>query len=87
MELKDMLEEEKGEKTLVGVFQTNAMARGSENSVGLILLEASRFNHSCLPNLDHFWADPYQRVFATRDIKKGEEVFVTYGPDYWLGHA
>jgi hypothetical protein len=24
---------------------------------------------------------------ATRDIKKGEEVFVTYGPDYWLGHA
>ena len=24
---------------------------------------------------------------ATRDIKKGDEVFVTYGPDYWLGHA
>jgi len=21
---------------------------------------------------------------ATRDIKKGEEIFVTYGPDYWL---
>lgn len=23
---------------------------------------------------------------ATRDIKKGEEILVTYGPDYWAGH-
>ena len=24
---------------------------------------------------------------ATRDIQAGEEIFVTYGPDYWLGYA
>jgi len=24
---------------------------------------------------------------ATRDIKAGDEIFVTYGPDYWLGYA
>jgi len=24
---------------------------------------------------------------ATRDIKAGEEVLVTYGPDFWLGHS
>lgn len=24
---------------------------------------------------------------ATKDIAKGQEIFVTYGPDYWLGHA
>ena len=24
---------------------------------------------------------------ATRDVEKGEEIFVTYGPDFWLGHA
>ena len=22
---------------------------------------------------------------ATRDIRKGEEIFVTYGPEYWMG--
>lgn len=24
---------------------------------------------------------------ATRDILEGEEILVTYGPDYWVGHA
>ncbi|KAK1738827.1 hypothetical protein QTG54_010143 [Skeletonema marinoi] len=23
-------------------------------------------------------------TFASKDIKKGEEVMVTYGPDYWM---
>ena len=26
-------------------------------------------------------------MIATRDVKRDEEIFVTYGPDFWLGHA
>ena len=26
-------------------------------------------------------------MVATRDITKGEEILLTYGPDFWLGHA
>jgi len=29
----------------------------------------------------------HMMTVATRDIEEGEEILVTYGPDYWAGHA
>ena len=48
--------------------------------VGLFL-DFSRFNHSCMPNSDYFYANPYIRLYATRDIMKGEEITFSYCGD------
>ena len=48
--------------------------------VGLFL-DFSRFNHSCMPNSDYFYADPYIRLYATRNIMKGEEITFSYYGD------
>merc|ERR1719150_1892588 len=36
------------------------------------------FNHSCLQNVDHVFVEPFQRVYAVRNIKKGEELCTAY---------
>lgn len=38
----------------------------------------ARFNHSCLPNALFEWREDKQVVLAACDIKKGEEIFVSY---------
>lgn len=64
---------------ILGVTKTNAFAvpcRGSQKYV--TCLKASRFNHSCAPNVLVVYSDPYERIFAVRNIKKGEELCITY---------
>ncbi|KAK0492533.1 SET domain-containing protein [Armillaria luteobubalina] len=60
--------------TISGIFNTNAFSDGG------IVIRASRFNHSCLPNARYSYheATNRQRIFALTDIRKGEEIFVMY---------
>ena len=43
----------------------------------------SLFNHSCLPNTNHLFVPGTHalKVYTSRDLEPGEQVFITYGPD------
>ncbi len=62
------------EDTISGIYNTNAFSDGG------IVIRASRFNHSCLPNARYSYheATNRERIFALADIRKGEEIFVMY---------
>ncbi|KAJ7705303.1 hypothetical protein B0H17DRAFT_920112 [Mycena rosella] len=57
----------------IGIYRTNALPDG-------LCHDASRFNHSCLPNARYSWhaKTGQQRIFALTDIAAGEEICVTY---------
>ena len=71
--------------TFLGIMKSNLieLQKFDVNQAGLFM-ECSRFNHSCMPNADTFFAEPYMRVFAIRDILKGEEICFTYYGDNLL---
>lgn len=67
---------------LEDVLNTNAfdtVLDDPESPVGLFLT-ASRLNHSCLPNADHFCGDElgWKSFVANRDITEGEEITISY---------
>lgn len=64
-----------GPKTLAGIVGTNAF--GNDKSF-CVFKEASRFNHSCCPNMDHHWSAGHYRFTAARDIAAGEELCISY---------
>ena len=45
-----------------------------------IFLQCSRFNHSCSPNARYSWNPEIKRlrIYALRDIARGEEILVSY---------
>ena len=63
---------------LEGIIKSNRFTADEDNSGSVMCIEASRFNHSCLPNVLHRFSKPFERVFAIRDIKKGEELCTSY---------
>eukprot|EP00415_Alexandrium_ostenfeldii_P000376 UN0376 len=67
-----------GHKTVKGIFKTNCLGAGVDAEESLLCAEVSRFNHSCVQNVAHAWAPPHERVYAVRDIKKGEELCTCY---------
>lgn len=55
------------------------------NTICLVFGYGSIYNHSNNHNVD-FYVDPnnhYFEYYANKDIKKGDELLVTYGSDYW----
>lgn len=62
---------------IMAIYETNTFEAG-EGSV--ICPEASRINHSCLPNVHHCWNKSIGRetVHAVKDIAAGEEILTTY---------
>ncbi len=62
---------------IMAIYETNAFGAGEGN---VICPEASRINHSCLPNVHHYWNDNIGRetVHAVKDIAAGEEILTTY---------
>ena len=50
-----------------------------------LFLDCSRFNHSCIPNSEVYYSEPYLRVLAVKDIKEGEEICFTYFGDTIFG--
>jgi hypothetical protein len=61
------------------IFRTNAYNSGEQ--IGLFP-KIARINHSCRPNASYYWSDKLNKriVYATRKIREGEEVFVSYIP-------
>jgi hypothetical protein len=56
-----------------GIYRTNTFWDG-------LCLDASSFNHSCVPNARYSWHEKSgrQRIFALCDIAKDEEICVSY---------
>ena len=65
------------EKTLLGIVSTNGLIQ--QNGKTLVFIEISKLNNSCLPNVAFEFVPPYGRIFAVKDIKKGEELCIDYG--------
>lgn len=72
-------------RTPQGVYDTNSYRLGNDPKGGLFLTIA-RINHSCRPNVTHFWSTHLQQklIFAARDIDIGEELLTTYGPGHCM---
>lgn len=72
-------------RTPQGVYDTNSFRLGNDPRGGLFLTIA-RINHSCRPNVTHFWSTRLQQklIFAARDIDIGEELLTTYGPGHCM---
>ena len=67
-----------GVKSLLGIKQSNAFAKDANGYLSVLCPGLSKFNHSCLQNVDHVFVEPYQRVYAVRNIKKGDELCTAY---------
>ena len=67
---------------LVDILKTNTFATHVEGSQlpAALCLTASRINHSCVPNTDHFHGDKsnWMSFVANRDITEGEEITISY---------
>ncbi len=49
---------------------------------------ARYINHACAPNAEAFNYDDKKIVIeAIEDIKRGEEITIDYGKEYWLDHC
>ncbi|KAJ3717822.1 hypothetical protein C8R42DRAFT_153338 [Lentinula raphanica] len=56
-----------------GIYNTNVFGQS-------LLLEVSRFNHSCSPNARYTYHEPSkkERIIALTDIAEGEEISISY---------
>ncbi|KZT70040.1 SET domain-containing protein [Daedalea quercina L-15889] len=72
---------------LMGICKTNALPCGDNTTIGAtraaragIFMTGSRFNSSCVPNVNNYWDDIQQKISfrALRDIPVGEELCICY---------
>lgn len=71
----------------IGICRTNGLPCGDQSTLsgetaerfGLFLL-GSRFNSSCVPNVNNYWDDSQQKISfrALRDVDAGEELCICY---------
>lgn len=63
----------------IAIVETNAHTTGAGSG---LFPEASRINHSCIPNVYHSWNTALEKlsIHAIRDIEAGEELLTTYIP-------
>jgi len=86
MELSSCRQQDKkgssSKRTPYGIFQTNSFQLEKNLGYGGIFLTIARMNHSCRPNAIHYWRPDLHMmvVHAGRDIAKGEEICICYGP-------
>ena len=75
-------------KSVGGIFETNSIPHGDHNAYGLFPI-ISRFNHSCVANAIYQWRESLGTnvVVATRDIKAGDEIDISYFKNFEMGRA
>lgn len=68
------------QKTLEGIVFSNAIGRQQARFDVALLLMVSRFNHSCIPNLEQSWDElsGQAHLIAAQDVREGEELFSCY---------
>ena len=64
---------------LQGIVTTNAFYCESDDCLCLFLT-SSRFNHSCIPNIQQMFRNQELRIYAACAIKKDEELCLSYLP-------
>ncbi|KAF4631304.1 hypothetical protein G7Y89_g6836 [Cudoniella acicularis] len=71
---------EETQDKLLTIFRSNAYNTGP-NRIGLFP-ECARINHDCTPNSGNYWSQKQGKriIFASRLIKAGEEITVSYIP-------
>jgi len=57
---------------------------GVEDNIAAYVLKSLEMANAMHKSPDE--GESHMVTVATRDIKEGEEIFVTYGPDYWAGY-
>lgn len=74
---------------LRGIFETNALPCGNNGmgeiaSTGGLFLQGSRFNSSCVPNVNNYWREKKHVITfrAMRSIEKGEELCISYQSEF-----
>ena len=67
-----------GNKTL-DVYKSKGLARYANDAEGLTKIKGKKNNSSIYMDDD----EKYVYIAATKNIKAGEEIFVSYGKDYW----
>ena len=62
---------------LVSIYEANCFEMGSGDCV---CIDASRLNHSCIPNAHYSWNENIKSltVHAVKDIPEGEEITISY---------
>ena len=65
----------------LNIFKTNSFRLGMPTQQAGVFDRGSRFNHSCRPNCSSHWDDEQgvRWFIANREIRKGEEICITYG--------
>ncbi|CAJ1336242.1 unnamed protein product [Effrenium voratum] len=80
--LRDLSDCTAGDKTIMGILQTNGFSRGaSESSDGLLVCPTlARLNHSCSPNCQQSWDEQSgtEKLYAMSEIPAGQEMCITY---------
>lgn len=76
-ELQNMYREESPE---VGVALTNILPLGPKSPEHGVFMQASRLNHSCLPNAQETWNEKAGKlsIHACRDVAGGEEITISF---------
>eukprot|EP00929_Paragymnodinium_shiwhaense_P091533 TRINITY_DN51452_c0_g1_i3.p1 TRINITY_DN51452_c0_g1~~TRINITY_DN51452_c0_g1_i3.p1 ORF type:complete len:287 (-),score=22.06 TRINITY_DN51452_c0_g1_i3:208-1068(-) len=65
---------------ILSILNTNALSIDKDRGLSGLFGIISRFNHSCIPNVEYNWNDKLQAetLHACRDIRCGEELCVSY---------
>ena len=73
------------EDEVLGIYKTNAMIISPSQSA--LFPWVCRANHSCVPNCNYIFNHQLeeQQMYASRLIRKGEELTVSYLPDNLIG--
>lgn len=68
----------------MAIFKTNGLPLGVDSPLGAIFPNISRINHSCLPNVNHYWNETkgMETIYALRDIAANEEILTAYKCPY-----
>ena len=64
------------DKSIIGIFQTNALPLGLRWDRGGIFPNIARINHSCLPNMNYYFNEEtyMAEMYAIRTINEGDEL-------------
>ncbi|TKA63580.1 hypothetical protein B0A49_07475 [Cryomyces minteri] len=70
---------------LLSTFQTNDFAIRKDDEYAAVFFETSHINHSCIPNASFAWNNTLEQstVHAVSDIAAGEEITLSYCPQYF----
>ncbi|GFH47568.1 hypothetical protein CTEN210_04043 [Chaetoceros tenuissimus] len=72
------------QKRLFGILKSNVYFSTDEHSHGLYPI-AARLNHSCCPNVGYGFDGWKMRMYTTRDVQPGEELYSCYSDVVYHG--